>query len=78
MEFPHQVSLQIRWLNSHVCGGTLIADNYVLSAAHCFSRGRYPGTWQVKLGEYSLTKPDRTERVINVAKVRDPHSSPAS
>lgn len=68
-EFPHQVSLQVRWLNAHVCGATLIADNYVLTAAHCMLRSRYPGTWQVKLGEHSLSKPDATERLFNVAKI---------
>ena len=68
-EFPHQASLQVRWLNSHVCGATLIADNFVLTAAHCMLRSRYPGNWQVKLGEHSLSKPDPTERLFNVVKV---------
>uniref|UniRef100_A0A7M4FKZ5 Chymotrypsin-like elastase family member 2A n=1 Tax=Crocodylus porosus TaxID=8502 RepID=A0A7M4FKZ5_CROPO len=53
--WPWQVSLQIiePGRQIHVCGGTLIATNWVLTAAHCINRNR---KYLVYLGKHNLKK----------------------
>jgi len=46
-EFPWQVSLMYN--GHHMCGGTLIGNQFVLTAAHCFE-GTSRSGWRVALG----------------------------
>ncbi|KAI4459190.1 polyserase-related [Holotrichia oblita] len=34
-DYPYQVFVQL--LGSHRCGGAIISDRYIISAAHCFT-----------------------------------------
>ncbi|XP_059271976.1 serine protease 27 isoform X1 [Mustela nigripes] len=54
-EWPWQVSIQRN--GSHFCGGSLITERWVLTAAHCFSNTSQTFLYQVLLGARQLVRP---------------------
>ncbi|XP_066896107.1 serine protease 55 isoform X1 [Kogia breviceps] len=54
-EFPWQVSIQAR--NEHFCGGAIISEWWIVSAAHCFHSEISPAELRVVLGTNSLSGP---------------------
>ncbi|XP_066267391.1 chymotrypsin-like elastase family member 1 [Branchiostoma lanceolatum] len=69
-QWPSIVSLNIVERNHHFCGGSLIAPNVVLSAAHCAdalnSGGYLPSQIVVKAGKHSLAAVEPSEQVLGV------------
>ncbi|XP_052029501.1 anionic trypsin-2-like isoform X3 [Apodemus sylvaticus] len=58
---PYQVSLNSGY---HFCGGSLINNQWVVSAAHC-----YKTRIQVRLGEHNINVVEGNEQFVNAAKI---------
>jgi len=51
--WPWVVSLQLD--GSHICGGSLVTENYVVTAAHCLDRSIQPSRYSVVTGLHTRT-----------------------
>nr|XP_032833166.1 suppressor of tumorigenicity 14 protein [Petromyzon marinus] len=72
-EWPWQVSLHLKRPNSvaeHSCGASLISNQWLVSAAHCFqgSNSR-PENWVVKLGLHTQSRPSASTVTASLRRV---------
>jgi len=64
-EFPYLVSLQ--YFGSHVCGGTIIRGDAVLTSAHCIVGE--PNSLSIKAGKHNIREQEATEQTRYVVAI---------
>ncbi|EDL04100.1 RIKEN cDNA 4930478A21, isoform CRA_a [Mus musculus] len=69
--WPWQVSLQVQDgdILMHVCGGALVRDRWVLTAAHCTKEARDPLKWRAVMGTNDLTRSPYHSRNIRITDI---------
>ncbi|XP_008281494.1 serine protease 27 [Stegastes partitus] len=77
--WPWQVDIQ-KGSDGHVCGGSIITENWVLSAAHCFPNPSDVSAYIIYVGRYQLNNYNPHQSVHRVSRVvipygyNEPHS----
>ncbi|GLQ33327.1 serine protease [Litoribrevibacter albus] len=66
--YPWMVSIQSAGDSQHFCGGSLVAANYVLTAAHCIENESAQGV-KVVVSEYDLNQTSTQEETLTVKNI---------
>ncbi|XP_012529670.2 chymotrypsin-2 [Monomorium pharaonis] len=64
-EIPYQVSLQTEYSSFHFCGGSILNDNYVITAAHCVD-DKDANDIKVVADTIDLNKPKSQHKVTKI------------
>jgi len=67
-EFPWQTSLRRKSTNSHFCGGSIINDRWVITAAHC-ADGETPAILSIVTGDHTRNQPNDVRASRDVERI---------
>ncbi|XP_073713211.1 polyserase-2-like [Misgurnus anguillicaudatus] len=65
--WPWMASLQFN--GSHVCGGTMVAERFVMTTASCFTKSTNASQWTVILGRLNQNSSNPNEVYVQVANI---------
>ncbi|XP_016148615.1 coagulation factor IX-like isoform X2 [Sinocyclocheilus grahami] len=66
-EIPWQVALVARSTHQIFCGGSILNQLWVITAAHCLV-GTQNGSFYIRVGEHDVSKTEGTEQNLNVTR----------
>jgi len=70
-EYPWQIGIVSKGGSSVWCGGSLVSNRWVLTAAHC-TRGESASSLQVLVGEHDYDDPSETNTIrLDVVEIKD-------
>lgn len=65
--WPWQV--QLLYFGSHYCGGALLTDQWIVTAAHCLDQNVDPADWELSFGSYKKREADTFSQTYAVTQI---------